>query len=129
MPEPYHPACGGPGVLAVLVCVVLTGCVYVETTEHTTSAQAALLAADSLEWVIEGVTTRQTVESTLGPPLAVKAAESGGEALVYSARTSVQKEVHVPLVLRKRTSSARTSRITFEVRDGVVVSCRREVSP
>jgi hypothetical protein len=110
-------------------CLALTGCVYVVTTESTTSAQAALLAADSLQWVREGETTREALEAALGAPLSVEATESGGEALIYSCRTHTAKKVHVPLVLRKRREATQVCRVTFEVADGVVVGYRREVSP
>lgn len=121
-------ACLNRTVLSMLAVAVaaaaLTGCVRSEVNIEGDQPNEVLLGA-----IQEGVTTEEQLVESLGPPAFRRPLDGGGELLVYDYQWRETTQVTVPLVYHKGDQETHLLRLTCQVKEGVVVNCRRQEMP
>ena len=107
--------------LAVATCIfALTGCLVSSSRQVKESGTA--VSSSTLQHVEPGVTTKDWLLATLGPPTSHSTVnnDAGTEILAYKHEVVQTSKGKVFLLLNASSNSIQTQRTFFEVTDGVV---------
>jgi outer membrane protein assembly factor BamE (lipoprotein component of BamABCDE complex) len=112
--------------VALVLTVATLGCIYVSDT----FLERPMPAPDEsvLSAVKEGVTTREWVVATLGEPH-YRGTADGCELLGYEYVWRERTSRRILFVWRSGGQTTHTLRLTFQIKDGLVVRYREERAP
>lgn len=109
---------------AVLMAAALTGCIRSTVKTEGDQPNDVLIGG-----VREGETTQDQLVGLLGQPTYRRPLDGEGQMLVYQYQWRETTETTMPLVYHKGGQTTHIVLLECQVKDGIVVSCRRRELP
>ena len=111
-------------LLALCVTMVAGGCaIYRQTADASTDP----VRKDKLGKLSKGDTTKQDIVEALGEPTRTLKSGEGHETLVYEYEWREETKYNILFIFTWTDQDERTSKLFFELKDGVLVRHWREV--
>lgn len=107
-------------ILFMVMCTAFSGCLITHRSDTHEISPGQPISRSDLDQIEPGVTTKDWVLDTFGPPTRVRQFKDGSEIIRYERGERTDYEFSLFLIFSTKSSDVKKETLSFEIKDGIV---------